>query len=61
MYLICFSIKMTQYNALNVKLFNPQHNKLKKVIKNGTELTLNFSLIAAGDSNDELILCINYY
>ena len=30
---------MTQYNTLNVKLSNLQTNKLKSVIKNGTEAT----------------------
>ena len=30
---------MTQYNALNVKLFNSQLNKLKSEIKNGTKVT----------------------
>ena len=30
---------MTQYNTLNVKLPNSQFNKLKSVIKNGTQIT----------------------
>ena len=30
---------MTQYNTLNVKLSNSQFNKLKSVIKNGTQIT----------------------
>ena len=30
---------MTQYNTLNVKLFNSQLNKLKSEIKNGTKVT----------------------
>ena len=30
---------MTQYNTLNVKLFNSQLDKLKSRIKNGTEVT----------------------
>ena len=34
---------MTQYNTLNIKLFNSQLNKLIPAIKNGTELTLNLS------------------
>ena len=34
---------MTQYNTLNLKLSNSQLNKLKYVIKNGTEVTLNRS------------------
>ena len=29
---------MTQYNMLNVKLFNSQLNKLKSGLKNGTEV-----------------------
>ena len=28
---------MTQYNSLNVKLLNSQHNKLKSAIKNENE------------------------
>ena len=28
---------MTQYNSLNVKLSNSQHNKLKSAIKNETD------------------------
>ena len=39
---------MTQYNNLNVKL-----SKLKYFIKNGTELTLNFSSNQIRHSNDE--------
>ena len=35
---------MTQYNTLNVKLSNPQLNKLKSRIKNGTQVTLKLSL-----------------
>ena len=34
---------MTQYNTLNVKSSNSQLNKLKFLIKNGTEVTLNLS------------------
>ena len=44
---------MTQYNTLNVKLSNSQINKLKSAIKNGTELTLNFSSNLIGSCNDE--------
>ena len=44
---------MTQYNILNVKLFNLQLNKLKSRINNGTEVSLNLSSNVAGDSNDE--------
>ena len=43
---------MTQYNTLNVKLFNSQLNKLKSGIRNGTEVTLNISSNFVGDSND---------
>ena len=32
------NMKMTQYSHLNVKLSNPQLNKLKSAIKNETEL-----------------------
>ena len=32
---------MTKYNSLNVKLSNPQLNKLKSGIKNGTEVTFH--------------------
>ena len=46
---------MTQYNTLNVKLSNPQLNKLKSAIKNGTEVTLNLSSNLIGSSNDETI------
>ena len=34
---------MTQYNALNVKLFYSQLNKLKSGIRNGTQVTLAIS------------------
>ena len=34
---------MPQYNALNVKLFNSQLNKLKSAIKSGSEVTLKLS------------------
>ena len=34
---------MTQYNTLNVKLFNSQLNKFKSAIESGTEETLNLS------------------
>ena len=48
---------MSQKSTLNVKLFNSQLNKLRKGIKNDTEVN------AAGGSNDEIIfhkLVINY-
>ena len=41
---------MTQYNALNVKLFNSQLNKLKSEMKNGT---LKLSSNVVGDTTDE--------
>ena len=44
---------MTQYNNLNVNMFNSQLNKLKSGIKNGTEVTLNLLSNIVGDSNDE--------
>ena len=34
---------MTQCNTLNVKFSNLQLNKIKSVMKNGTEVTLNLS------------------
>ena len=46
------NINMIQYNMLNEKLSNSQLNKMKSPIKNGTELTLNFSSNIIGDSND---------
>ena len=44
---------MTQYDAINVKLFNSQLDKLKSAIKNGTKVTLNLSTNLMGNSNDE--------
>ena len=44
---------MTQYNTLNVKLFNSQLNKLKSGIKNGTEVTLKISYDVVWGPNDE--------
>ena len=44
---------MAQCNTLNVKLSNSQLNKLKSVIKNGTEVTFKISSNIVGDSNDE--------
>ena len=35
--------KMTQYNRVNVKLSEPQLNKLKSAIKNETEVVLRLS------------------
>ena len=42
-----------QYNPLNVKLSNPQRNKLKFAIKNGIQVTLNLSSYLTGSSKDE--------
>ena len=44
---------MNQYHTLNGKLSNSQLNKIKSGIKNGTEVTLNISSNAIGNSNDE--------
>ena len=44
---------MTQYNTLNLKLFNSQLHKWKLGIKNGTEVTSKISPNDVGDSNDE--------
>ena len=44
---------MTKYNTLNMNLSNPQLNKLKSGIKNGTEVTLNLSSNVIGHSNDK--------
>ena len=40
---------MTQYNSLNVKLSNPQLNKLKSSVKNKTEVVLRLSSNMVGD------------
>ena len=44
---------MTQYDTLNIKLFNSQMNKLKSGIKNVNEVTLKISSNVVGDSNNE--------
>ena len=44
---------MTQYKTLNVKLSNSKLKKFQSGIQNGTEVTLNISLTAVGESNDE--------
>ena len=44
---------MTQYNSLNVKLSNSQLNKLKCVIKKGTDVVLRLSPNMVGNSDDE--------
>ena len=40
---------MTQSNNLNIKLVNPQLNKLKSAIKNETGVVLRLSLNMVGD------------
>ena len=44
---------MTQYNSLNVKLSNPQLNKLKSAIKNETDVALRLSSNMIGNSDNE--------
>ena len=44
---------MTQYNTLNLKLFNLQIDRLKLAIKNDTEVTLNLSSNMIVGFNDE--------
>ena len=44
---------MTQHNALNLILCNPQLNKLKLGTKNGTEVTLKILSNIVDDCNDE--------
>ena len=44
---------MIQNNRLNKKLSNSKLNKLKSGIKNGTEVTLNFSSNLIGNASDE--------
>ena len=43
---------MTEYSTLNVKLSNSELNKLKSALKNGTEITLNFSTNLIRNSNE---------
>ena len=43
---------MTQYNSLDVKLFNLELNKLKSRIKYGTEETLSLSSNVTDNCND---------
>ena len=44
---------MTQYNSLNVKLWNSQLNKLKSAIKSESEVVLRLSSNMIGNSDDE--------
>ena len=46
---------MTQHNTFNAKLSNSKLNKLKSEIKNSSELALNLSSNAIGNSNFEII------
>ena len=46
-------MKITQDNSVNVKLSNSQLKKLKLGMKNGTEVTSNFSSNVIGDFIDE--------
>ena len=48
--LILISIKMTEYNSLNVKLSNLQLNKFKSTIKNETEAVLRLSSNMIGNN-----------
>ena len=43
---------MTQYETLNVKLSNPQINKLKSRIKSGAEVTWNIWSNVISDSSN---------
>ena len=42
---------MTQYSSLNVKLSNPQLNRVKSAIKNETEVVLRLSSNMIGDND----------
>ena len=46
---------MTQYNSLNVKLSNPQLNKLKSAIKNETEVLLRLSSNMIGNNETNFL------
>ena len=52
-YLMWYQDKMIQYNSLNVKLSNSQHNKLKSAIKNETEVILGMSSNMIDNSDDQ--------
>ena len=56
-----YQYKMTQYNTLNVKLFNPLINNLKSGIKNGAEVTLKVSTNVAGDLMMTIVFWISCY
>ena len=44
---------MTQYNSLNVKLWNPQLHKLISAIKNEIGVVLRLSLSMVGDEETD--------
>ena len=44
---------MTQYNSLNMKLWNSELNKLKSTIKNESEVVLRLSSNMIGNYDDE--------
>ena len=44
---------MTQHNSLNIKLSNPQLNKLKPAMKNEADVVLRLSSNMVGNSDDE--------
>ena len=46
---------MTQYNSLNLKLSNPQLNKLKSAIKNENEALLRLSSNMVGDNEGNFL------
>ena len=46
---------MTQCNSLNIKLSNPQLNKLKSTIRNKTDVALRLSSNMIGNSDELLI------
>ena len=46
---------MTQYNTLNVKLSNPQPNKLKSATKDENEVVLRFSSNMIGDNQTNFL------
>ena len=52
---------MTQYNNLNVKLFNLELSKLKSGIKNGTEVTLILLWNMIVNFNNETNVLHKYY
>ena len=47
---------MTQYNSVNVKVSNPELNKLRSVVNYGNEATIIFSSNITGDRNNETFI-----